>query len=141
VVASMGRFLARNKMSYFAIRDVHITCVILSISLFVLRGGLQLAGVDWRRWKPLRFLPHIVDTVLLGSAIWLACLLHQYPFVNTWLTAKFMALVAYVLLGRQTLRAGTRMLRRAVFFGAAMVTVGYIVGVALTHSANWGIGG
>jgi len=128
-------------MSYFAIRDVHVTCVILSISLFVLRGGLQLAGVDWRRWKPLRFLPHLVDTLLLSSAIWLACLLHQYPFVDAWLTAKFLALVAYVLLGRQALRVGTQTLRRALFFGAAVLSVSYIVGVALTHSASWGLPG
>ncbi|WP_018605580.1 SirB2 family protein [Uliginosibacterium gangwonense] len=126
-------------MSYFAIRDVHITCVILSISLFVLRGGLQLAGVNWRRWKLLRFTPHIIDTVLLSSAIWLASLLHQYPFVNTWLTAKFLALVAYVLFGKKALMADAPALRRAIFLGAALLTVSYIVGVALTHSASWGM--
>jgi len=128
-------------MSYFAIRDVHITCVTISISLFVLRATLQLAGIDWRRWKLLRFLPHLVDTVLLSSAIWLACLLHQYPFVNAWLTAKFLALVVYVLLGRQALQVGTQTLRRALFFGAAVLSVSYIVGVALTHSASWGLAG
>lgn len=126
-------------MSYFAIRDVHISCVIMSITLFVLRGGLQLAGVNWRRWTLLRILPHAIDTVLLSSAIWLACLLHQYPFVNGWLTAKFLALLAYVWLGKKALMTETPKLRRAMLFGAAVLTVSYIVGVALTHSPSWGM--
>lgn len=126
-------------MNYPALRDLHVTCVVISISLFVLRGSLQLAGADWQRWKPLRFLPHLVDTVLLISALWLASLLHQYPFVDAWLTAKFLALVAYVLLGRQALRPGAQAQTRAICFASALLVVAYIIGVALTHSAAWGM--
>ena len=37
------------------LRHLHITCVVLSITLFLLRGGLGLCGVDWRqRWPALR---------------------------------------------------------------------------------------
>lgn len=126
-------------MDYLAIKHLHIGCVTLSISLFTLRGALQLAGVAWKRWLPLRILPHVVDTVLLGSAIWLAITIHQYPFVNGWLTAKLLALVVYVLLGKAALGAKTAPARRPLAFVAALLCVGYIVGVAITHSASWGL--
>lgn len=129
-------FLATH---YLTIKQIHVTCVILSISLFVLRGGMQLADIPWRRWTPLRFVPHIVDTVLLGSTILLATFLHQYPFVHGWITAKVMALLAYILLGKQALRLDAPKLRQATAFVAALLSVTYIVGVALTHSASWGL--
>ncbi|MBV8647548.1 SirB2 family protein, partial [Paludibacterium sp.] len=93
-------------MDYFIVKDVHMTCAALSIGLFALRGGLQLAGVAWRRSMLLRIAPHVIDTTLLTAALWLISQLHQYPFVDGWLTAKFVALVAYVLLGKLALRQG-----------------------------------
>lgn len=128
-------------MNLSALLHLHVTCVILSISLFVLRGALQVSGYHWRRRKILRWLPHMVDTLLLASAIGLAMMLRQYPFVADWLTAKVTALVGYVLLGRQALRDGQPRSHCGVFFLAALLVVAYIVGVALTRSAVWGLGG
>ncbi|TDR70620.1 SirB2 family protein [Paludibacterium purpuratum] len=125
-------------MNYFIVKDLHIACVVLSVTLFALRGGLQLAGVAWRRWRLLRIAPHVVDSVLLGAAFWLASQLHQFPFVDGWLTAKFLALVAYVLLGKQALRPDVSPRRNLGFFLAALATVAYIVGVAVTHSPRLG---
>ena len=90
-------------MNYAAVKSLHITCVALSIGLFSLRGVLQWQDVPWRRWRVLRIAPHVVDTVLLGSALWLCWIIGQYPFVQGWLTAKVLALVAYILLGRAAL--------------------------------------
>ena len=126
-------------MSYLALRHLHITCVTLSITLFVSRGVLQMYGVNWRRWTILKVAPHVIDTVLLGSAAWLATMLHQYPFVQGWITAKVIALVAYVLLGKKALSPKTPELKRPIFFAAALLCVGYIVGVAIKHSASWGL--
>ncbi|GAB2900838.1 SirB2 family protein [Uliginosibacterium flavum] len=125
-------------MTYWTIKYLHVSCVMLSISLFVLRGCLQLAGVDWRRWKLLRIAPHVVDTALLGAAIWLTLLLHQYPFANSWLTAKLLALVAYILLGTIALKATQPPARAAAAGVAALFCVSYIVSVATTHSATLG---
>lgn len=128
-------------MDYFLIKDLHIGCVVSSIGLFTLRLGLQLGGVAWRRWRLLRIAPHCIDTVLLTAAIWLAGQLHQYPFHDGWLTAKFLALVAYVGFGRQALRDGAPR-RAALGWGlAALASVAYIVGVALTHSPTLGLAG
>lgn len=126
-------------MEYLWVKHLHVTCVALSISLFALRGTFELASRPWRQWRLLRVAPHLVDTLLLGSALWLAWRIGQYPFVDAWLTAKVLALVAYILLGMRALGRSTPQAQRLPYFVAALLSVGYIVGVALTHSANWGL--
>jgi uncharacterized membrane protein SirB2 len=126
-------------LEYLWLKHLHVTCVVLSISLFVLRGTLELTSKPWRQWRLLRVAPHIVDTALLGSALWLAWRIGQYPFVDAWLTAKVLALVLYILLGMRALGRNTPQAQRLPYFAGALLSVGYIVGVALTHSASWGL--
>lgn len=126
-------------MDYTSVKYLHMSCAAVSISLFTLRGVLQLQSKPWRQWSLLRRLPHMVDTVLLGSAIWLAWTLGQAPFVDGWLTAKVLALLAYILLGMRALGQNTPAAQRPAWFVAALLSVGYIVGVALTHSPTWGL--
>ena len=126
-------------MAYLSVKYLHMSCVVISISLFTLRGVMQLRATPWRHWVVLRHLPHMVDTVLLGSAIWLAWTLGQTPFVDGWLTAKVLALLAYILFGMRALEKHTPAAQRLAYFVAALLSVGYIVGVALTHSPTWGL--
>ena len=126
-------------MSYLAVRHLHITFVTLSICLFILRGGLQLTGVDWRRWRWLRILPHLNDTLLLIAAIALALMSHQYPFVQPWLTAKVLGLCGYIILGSLALRQNLSAERRTACFAGALLAVAYIVGVAITRSVTLGL--
>jgi uncharacterized membrane protein SirB2 len=81
-----------------------------------------------------RVAPHVIDSLLLGSAITLAVLSGQYPFVQTWLTAKFLALLAYILLGMMALKRGRTKAIRGRFFILALLSYVYIVSVALTRS-------
>ncbi|WP_210545641.1 SirB2 family protein [Rhodoferax sp. PAMC 29310] len=126
-------------MDYYAVKTLHISCMVLSITLFVVRGGSALSGYPWRRWGVLRWAPHLVDTVLLSSALWLAWQLGQYPFADAWLTAKVLALLAYIGLGARALGKRTPAGQRPWFYLSALFSVGYIVAVALTHSASWGL--
>jgi uncharacterized membrane protein SirB2 len=126
-------------LDYVLLKQLHVTCVVISVSLFILRGTLELMARPWRQWRLLRVAPHVVDTVLLGSALWMAWRIGQYPFVNGWLTAKVLALLAYILLGRQALGKNTPHGQRLPFFATALLCVAYIVGVALTRSPSWGL--
>ena len=119
---------------YLALRHLHLTAVVLSFALFALRGLWMLADSPYlqRRW--VRIVPHLIDTVLLASAIGLTLTLQQYPFVNGWLTAKVLALIAYIILGSIALKRGPTKPIRAVAWVAALATFGYIVSVALTRS-------
>lgn len=118
---------------------VHVTTVTLSIGMFLLRGIWMLQGSERLGWRSVRVLPHVNDTVLLLSAIGLAVLTRQYPFQQDWLTAKVIALVAYIGLGMVALRVGRR---RSVQLGAWLAAIAiffYIVAVALTRNPwPWG---
>ena len=122
-------------MSYLAIKYIHITCAILSGSLFLLRGYWMLVESEMlqRRW--VKVVPHIVDTLLLTSALIMVFWSGQYPFVQSWLTAKVIALIVYIALGTIALKRGkTRAVRSGALL-AAIVTFAYIVSVALTRQA------
>lgn len=120
-------------MSYLAIKHIHVTFAALSGLLFLVRGIWMLgeSAMLQRRW--VKIVPHIVDTLLLASAVTLAVWSSQYPFAQNWLTAKIVALLAYIVLGMFALRLGkTRPVRIAAFIGALAVFA-YIVKVAVTR--------
>lgn len=120
-------------MDYLAIKHLHMSCAALSGGFFFVRGIWMLRGsaLLQRRW--VRIVPHIVDTLLLASALTLALWSHQYPFAQSWLTAKLLALVIYIVLGTIALKRGkTRNIRLFAFIGA-LATFGYIVMVAMTR--------
>jgi len=81
---------------YLALKHLHITCVVLSGLGFLLRGFWMLQESPRLQGRLPRVAPHVVDTLLLGSALALAFLSGQYPFVQGWLTAKVLALLAYI---------------------------------------------
>ena len=123
-------------MNYLAIKYIHITCAVLSGSLFLLRGYWMLAESDMlqRRW--VKVVPHIVDTLLLTSALIMVFWSGQYPFVQSWLTTKVIALIVYIALGTIALKRGKTKAMRSGALLAAIVTFAYIVSVALTRQAT-----
>lgn len=125
--------------NYSVIKIVHILSVAISGSLFVLRGiwVIQESGNLAKRW--VRTAPHIVDTLLLLSAILLAIGLQQYPITHGWLTAKVVALLVYIGLGMVAIRHGRNQQSRIISWAAALVVFAYIVGVAITQSATLGL--
>ncbi len=119
---------------YLALKHLHLTTVVLSFALFTLRGVGMLTDAPWLKRPWLRITPHVVDTVLLTSALGLAVILEQYPFVHDWLTAKVLGLIVYIILGSIALKYGATKPIRATAWVAALAVFGYIVSVALTHT-------
>jgi uncharacterized membrane protein SirB2 len=119
---------------YPQIKWVHVAAVMASGALFALRSSaVVLANARWPMAAPLRYLSYTIDTVLLTAALMLATLLHQYPFVHGWLTAKVLLLVVYIVLGSFALkRANSRAVRLACWLGA-LVTFLFIVSIARAH--------
>jgi uncharacterized membrane protein SirB2 len=120
-------------MQYLAAHHSHVTFVTISLLLFLLRGGLMLAGSPLLRSPVLKVAPHVVDTLLLASALWLVHVLHLPFFQTPWLLAKVAGLVAYIALGSLALREGRPRAVRAAAFIAALVTVAWIITVAIRH--------
>ncbi len=122
-------------MDIATLKAVHVGCAALSLAGFVARGLGMLRDAAWRQRRWVKIAPHVVDTLLLVSAIGLALAVRQYPFVHGWLTAKLLALVGYIVLGSIALKYGpTRAVRLGAWL-AALAVFGYIVGVAVTRQA------
>src|SRR5512139_2740171 len=120
-------------MAYSLLKQLHLTTIAVTLALFLLRGAWMMADSPQLQARWVRIVPHLNDTLLLASGIGLAVLLQQYPLVNGWLTAKFFALIVYIVLGTVALKRGkTRGQRIAAWFGALLV-FGYMVAVAVTH--------
>ncbi len=118
-------------MDYVLLKHLHVTSVVLSISLFLLRGLWMLADSDRLRRRWVRIVPHVIDTVLLASAIGMLLILRLNPLVLDWLSAKIVALVVYIALGMIALKHGSRPVRIGAWLGA-LATFAYIVAVAYT---------
>lgn len=118
---------------YLQILYTHITCVVLSGSLFFVRGVLMLAGWSLANHRWIKRLSYVIDITLLAAAITLTLIIHQYPFVQAWLTVKVLLLVVYIVLGVFALRRGRTRAIRGGFFAAAVAVFLFIVSVAVTH--------
>ncbi|UTY59006.1 SirB2 family protein [Massilia sp. erpn] len=118
-------------MDYYTLKHIHMGCAALSGSLFLLRGCWMLADSPKLQQRWVKVAPHIVDSLLLLSALTMVFMSAQYPFVQGWLTAKVLALLVYIGLGTVAIKRGkTKSARVAALFGA-LVTFAYIAAVAV----------
>ena len=117
---------------YMMAKHLHMTAVGISILLFVIRFLYGQMNPDFLQKKWVKIAPHIIDTVLLLSAIWLCIILSQYPFVNGWLTFKVIGVIGYIFLGLIALKkAKTPPIKWASFF-AALIILALTAKVAVT---------
>jgi uncharacterized membrane protein SirB2 len=123
---------------YLALRHLHIACVILSGGLFALRGLLHVAGVAGVNRLSVRIVSWAIDLVLLIAGLLLTRIVHQYPFVDAWLTVKMLLLLAYIALGYVALKRAQTRRARLLSFGVAALAFALMLGVALRHDpAGW----
>ena len=123
-------------MSFASLKILHLGSVLLSYSLFFMRGlwVLRASPVMQQRW--VKIAPHIIDSVLLGSAITLAVMLDISPFTAPWLAAKIIALLLYIVLGSIALKRGkTRRIKLASWL-AAQAMFCYIILTAWAHDPS-----
>lgn len=120
---------------YLAIKHVHVAAAGVSLMLFVLRGAWRALSPERLAARWVRVVPHVIDTVLLGSALWLAWQVGSGA--APWISAKVVALLLYIVLGSFALKRGRTPAVRAGAFFAALATFGYIVSVAFSKSP-WG---
>lgn len=119
---------------YLTLKHIHVTAVALTAALFLLRGLWMVSETALLQQRWIKIAPHIIDTVLLASALALMFTIRQYPFSQAWLTAKVIGLLLYIALGMVALHYGkTRRIRLWAWIGAMMVFA-YIVLVALAKN-------
>lgn len=121
-------------MDYGVLKTIHESAVTLSFAGFFARGAGMLRNAGWVRHRLARTLPHVVDTVLIVSALWLAWILRLTPSNAPWISAKIVGLFVYIAIGMVALRFGRTKTVRASAWVLAMLTFAYIVSVALTKN-------
>jgi len=126
---------------YATLKLVHVTAVVLSGAGFVTRYVRAVTGrPPARGW--LRAAPHVVDSVLLASALGLAWIGGFRPLEVPWLEAKLVGLALYIVAGTIALKRGRTAGVRATAFALALLAYAWIVSVALTkHPHGWLAGG
>ncbi|NNM51828.1 MAG: SirB2 family protein [Pseudomonadales bacterium] len=116
------------------IKSIHVMAVVLSLLLFLARwigGGL---GWAWRELRWWRVFPHINDTLLLGAGLLMVMLLGGF---QAWMLVKMVALLLYILLGWQALRASNAWVRAGLGLSALLIYA-FIISVAITQHP-WGM--
>ncbi|XKH01704.1 SirB2 family protein [Marinobacter nauticus] len=85
--------------TYVILKHLHMTTAYLTISLFALRLLLDAVGRPGWRQTPLRWIPHVNDTILLVSAIVLLFVTGYISDMPGWLLAKIALLFGYIVVG------------------------------------------
>lgn len=111
---------------------IHISCAAISISGFVARGIFKLTAPRFLQQRWIKITPHIIDAILLTTAIILVIQTRQYPLVHGWVSAKILMLVVYIGFGMLTLRFAKNRLQTTFGFIGACLSFTYIIAVALT---------
>lgn len=127
---------------YLLLRHLHITCAVLSVSGFALRGALWLAGSQLPKRRLVRRVTDANDALLLLAAIGLVIVTRQYPIQTSWVTAKLVALLLYIALGTVLFRFARSTRARVLAWAAALLTATYIFSVAMSKNpygflAHW----
>lgn len=116
------------------VKSIHVACAYLSLLGFFVRGLWMLADSPLLQSRRVKVTPHVIDTVLLLSAIVLAVNWPGALVDQPWLLAKISALLLYIGLGLVALRFGRTKRLRAVAWLAGLLVFAYILSVAFSKS-------
>ncbi|MBT8439604.1 MAG: SirB2 family protein [Gammaproteobacteria bacterium] len=121
--------------SYLLIKNVHILTVTLSLTGFLLRAWWRFNDPQKLALKSVRIVPHIIDTVLLLSAITLMVIVNQYPATQNWLGGKILFLLLYIVAGAVTLK--TRFSNRTSLIALLVALTSFAMILFLAKHHNW----
>ncbi|MFO1391516.1 MAG: SirB2 family protein [Agitococcus sp.] len=117
--------------SYVIFKHVHMTAVALSGLLFMVRGLWLLQGSTQLQAKWVKITPHVIDTLLLVSAIAMLVVSQQFP---AWVHVKITLLIVYIGLGLMAFKKAKTQGQKLTFLLAAMAVYMFLISVALTKS-------
>ncbi len=125
---------------YIAIKHIHMLAALVSVVGFALRGALKIrqSSLIERTW--VRITPHIVDTILLVSALYLLISSQMWPTQHPWVAAKITALFVYIGLGLMTMRFSQTQKQRLIAYFMTLLCGIYIISVAISKQVLPGLG-
>ena len=115
-----------------SLKTLHIICAILTGCLFLVRGIWMIQNSLVLQYKIIKVLPHLIDTVLLVTALAMLVGYGLNPFEHGWLMAKILTLLVYISLGLFAFRFSQRKSSKVAFWLLALLALGFIYYLAFT---------
>ncbi|GAA0858266.1 SirB2 family protein [Aliiglaciecola litoralis] len=120
---------------YIFTKHLHMTAVVLTILFFIVRFFWLMRGSDMLMKKWVKISPHIIDTILLASAVALCFLVPWNPLQHPWLWQKILLVVIYILMGFYVLKRANSTAARWTGFAVGMVCLALAGKMAVTKQA------
>lgn len=126
-------------MPWGLLKQLHVALAVLTACSFCVRGYWMLARSPalqawWSRW-----LPHVIDALLLLTGVTMAVGLSISPHAHAWLAIKLLAIVIYIVIGSIALKRGRTYRHRVVAFVLSLMVLAYVFAVALHHDPLVGL--
>ncbi|MFP5429746.1 MAG: SirB2 family protein [Gammaproteobacteria bacterium] len=110
-------------------KHIHMTAALASGAFFLLRGLWMMQESSLFNARLVRVLPHVIDTILLVSALVLVGMMGKFP---VFVLVKVVALFVYIALGMMAFRFLKSWGARVFMFFSALVVYAFIVSVAIS---------
>ncbi|MBT8114904.1 MAG: SirB2 family protein [Arenicella sp.] len=114
-------------------------CAYLTGVGFLCRGILALIEHPILQHRVTRVFPHVVDTLLLASALGMVFSWSISVQYNSWIVAKLLALLVYIGFGLLMLRFGNTHRKRIIGLLGGLLSYAYIIGAAHSKSIWLGL--
>ena len=121
-------------MSVLFLKYVHIVAVAVSFALFFVRGLWVMRSFPPPQEPWVRLLPHVVDTVLVLSALLMLWELQKRGWPGDWFSIKLICVAAYAILVFALLRFSRGLGIRIVAWIGAMGIFLFTTTVAVLHN-------
>ncbi|MGJ8686806.1 MAG: SirB2 family protein [Spongiibacteraceae bacterium] len=119
---------------YPLLKSTHLSLVLISGTIFILRGLLMLCNSRFGQQLAIKRLSYANDTLLLLAGVMLTWVLGVTPLNSSWLAVKLLLLLTYIVLGVFALRLGRSKAQRCVYFIAALCCYFFMISVARSHN-------
>jgi uncharacterized membrane protein SirB2 len=117
--------------TYMIFKHIHMTAALASGAFFLLRGLWMMQESSLFNAKLVRILPHVIDTILLVSALVLVGMMGAFP---AFVLVKVAALFIYIALGMMAFRFLKGWGGRVFMFFSALAVYAFIVSVAISKN-------
>ena len=121
-------------MSYLLLKYTHIVCAAASFALFFIRGIWAIRAYPSVQEPWAKALPHVIDGVLLLSALSMLYVSFPTAWGGSWMTVKLALIVVYAGIATYVLRFAKSRAVRAMLWCAALILYLYVTSIAVLHN-------
>lgn len=121
---------------YPILKHSHMFFALLSLVGFLIRWYWSFFKPLLLQLKPIKILPHIIDTLLLVSAVLLAASINASPHNQPWLAGKILFLIMYIGLGYIALKPR---FSSAIRLLAGLMALGTFMSIAVMAISKQGL--